>query len=407
MARLETSAARPAPVRQVATLMAAYVDRLGAVWVEGQIAELTRRPRTPTVWITLRDLIGEASVQVACARTVFDGVDPPVVEGAKVLVHAKFQYYLPRGSLSMRALEIRPVGLGDLLARLEQRRRLLAAEGLFDPARKRALPFLPRLVGLIAGRASAAERDVVENARRRWPGVSFRVENCPVQGPDAARHVIEALRALDHDPAVDVIVIARGGGSTEDLLPFSDEGLIRAVAAARTPVVSAIGHEADAPLVDLVADHRASTPTDAAKAIVPDVRDELAMVDGLRSRAHRVVTGLVEHESYGLASVRTRPVLAQPLRTVTLLEDQLADVVAAARRGLVERLDNATHEVGAGLASLRALSPLATLRRGYSVVQTSDGSVVTEHEAVASGDGLEILVTNGRIHAVVERTEGR
>jgi exodeoxyribonuclease VII large subunit len=233
------------------------------------------------------------------------------------------------------------------------------------------------------------------------------VENCPVQGADAARHVIEALRALDHDPAVDVIVIARGGGSTEDLLPFSDEGLIRAVAAARTPVVSAIGHEADAPLVDLVADHRASTPTDAAKAIVPDVRDELAMVDGLRSRAHRVVTGLVEHESHGLASIRSRPVLAQPLRTVTLLEDQLTDVVAAARRGLVERLDNAAHEVGAGLASLRALSPLATLRRGYSVVQTSDGSVVTEHEAVALGDALEILVSDGRIHAVVERTEGR
>jgi exodeoxyribonuclease VII large subunit len=394
-------------VRQVATLMARYVDRLGAVWVEGQIAELTRRPRTPTVWITLRDLIGEASVQVSCARTVFDVVDPPVVEGAKVLVYAKFQYYLPRGSLSMRAIEIRPVGLGDLLARLEQRRRLLAAEGLFDPARKRALPFLPRLVGLIAGRASAAERDVVENARRRWPGVSFRVENCPVQGPDAARHVIEALRTLDHDPAVEVVVIARGGGSTEDLLPFSDEGLVRAVAAARTPVVSAIGHEEDAPLVDLVADRRASTPTDAAKQIVPDVREELLMIDGLRARAHRVVSGLVEHESQGLASIRSRPVLAQPLRAVALLEGELADVLAAGRRSLVDRIDHAEHEVGNGLASLRALSPLATLRRGYSVVLKQDGSVVTEHDAVAPRDPIEIMVSDGRIHAVVERAEGR
>ncbi len=250
---LETSYEKPVPVRVIAQAVSGYVDRLGPVWVEGQVAQLTRRPTTSTVFVVLRDPVAEVSVQVTCSRAVFDSLAVPVTEGARVVIHAKFQYYVPRGTLSLVANEIRPVGVGELLARIEQRRQLLAAEGLFDPARKRPLPFLPRTVGLIVGRSSAAERDVLDNARHRWPGVVFTIEYAVVQGHDAARQVIEALGVLERDADVDVIVIARGGGSLEDLLPFSDEGLLRAVAGCRTAVVSAIGHEPDQPLLDLVA----------------------------------------------------------------------------------------------------------------------------------------------------------
>ncbi|HEY6737812.1 MAG TPA: exodeoxyribonuclease VII large subunit, partial [Actinopolymorphaceae bacterium] len=244
---LETSPDQPAPVRQVANLIGQWIGRLGSIWVDGQVAQLTRRPGTQTVFLTLRDTAADISVQVTCPRRVFDVVDPPVVEGARVVVFARPTYYLPRGSLSLAATDIRPVGLGELLARLERLKRLLAAEGLFAPELKRKPPFLPGVIGLVCGRDSAAERDVVENARRRWPAARFRIENVAVQGPMAAGQVIEAVRALDADPAVDVIVVARGGGSVEDLLPFSDEGLVRAVALCRTPVVSAIGHEQDMP----------------------------------------------------------------------------------------------------------------------------------------------------------------
>ncbi|MDQ3096458.1 MAG: exodeoxyribonuclease VII large subunit, partial [Actinomycetota bacterium] len=282
---LETSLDKPAPVRVIANVMSGYIQRLGPIWVEGQIAQLSRRSASATVFLTLRDPVAEVSVQVTCARATFDALPTPVTEGARVVVFARFQYYVPRGTLSLSAKQIRPVGVGELLARIEQRRQLLAAEGLFDPGRKRALPFLPQRIGLIVGRNSAAERDVVDNARRRWPGVDFRIEYATVQGHDAARQVIEALAVLDGDPTVDVIVVARGGGALEDLLPFSDEGLLRAAAACRTPLVSAIGHESDQPLLDLVADLRASTPTDAAKRVIPDVSDELNRIARLRERA--------------------------------------------------------------------------------------------------------------------------
>ena len=196
---LDTTAEQPAPVRTIANALSGWIGRLGWVWVEGQIAQLTRRPNTQTVFLTLRDPVAEVSVTVTCPRRVYDSVEPPVTEGARVVVHAKPSYFVPRGTLSLAADDIRPVGLGELLARIEQRRRLLAAEGLFDRALKRPLPFLPRAVGLVCGRASAAERDVLENARRRWPGVRFRVENTAVQGYDAARQVIEALAQLDRD----------------------------------------------------------------------------------------------------------------------------------------------------------------------------------------------------------------
>jgi len=250
---------------------------------------------------------------------------PPLSEGDRVVVHARPDFYASRGTLSLAALEIRPVGVGELLARLERLKGVMAAEGLFDPSRKKPLPFLPGCVGLVTGRASAAERDVLENARRRWPAVRFDVREVAVQGVHAVTQVIAALESLDADPAVDVIVLARGGGSVEDLLPFSDEALCRAVSRARTPVVSAIGHEPDSPLVDLVADVRCSTPTDAGKRVVPDVLEEATRVQHLRDRARRSVIGLVQREAHGLAGVRSRPVLADPY---VLVEGPRADVTA-------------------------------------------------------------------------------
>src|SRR6185503_11684007 len=305
---LETSPSAPAPVRQIALAISQWVGRLGAVWVEGQMTQVSRRPGVGTVFMTMRDSAADISVPVTCARTLFDSLNPPLVEGASVVIHAKPDYYANRGSLSLVAREIRMVGLGELLARLERRRQLLAAEGLFAPELKKPLPFLPRCVGLVTAPGSAAERDVVENARRRWPGVTFETAYAAMQGSRAANEVIDALARLDRDPQVDVIVIARGGGSVEDLLPFSDEALIRAVAGTRTPVVSAIGHEPDTPLLDLVADVRASTPTDAAKHVVPDVGEETERVARLRERIRSVVTSFLAREQSGLDNLRSRPV---------------------------------------------------------------------------------------------------
>ncbi len=401
---LETSVEHPAPVRQIANALSGWISRLGWVWVEGQIAQLTRRPGTQTVFLTLRDSAADVSVVVTCPRRVFDSIEAPVIEGARVVVHARPAYYVPRGTLSLTADDIRPVGLGELLARLEQRRRLLAAEGLFDRSLKRPLPFLPATVGVITGRDSAAERDVLDNARRRWPGVVFRVESTAVQGVDAARQVIDALGRLERDRGVEVIVIARGGGSVEDLLPFSDEGLVRAVAACRTPVVSAIGHEQDSPLLDLVADHRASTPTDAAKSVVPDVVEELARIDRLRLRSRGLVTALLDRETHSLIQLRSRPALAAPVHEVDRRAEALAQLRQRSRRCLTNRLDRAGDDVVHQLARVRALSPLATLERGYAVLQTSAGPVVRDAGEVSVGDVLTARIARGRLQIEVQAT---
>src|SRR3954454_3667447 len=301
---MDTSPEQPAPVRQIANAISGWIDRLGAVWVEGQVAQFNRRQGMNTVFMTLRDTVADISIPVTCSRQVFDSLNPPMVEGASVVLHARPSYYANRGTLSLYAREIRMVGLGELLARIERRRQLLAAEGLFAAERKRRLPFLPGTVGLVTAPGSAAERDVVENGRRRWPAARFAVRYAAMQGTSSAAEVIDAVGRLDRDPAVDVIVIARGGGSVEDLLPFSDEGLLRAVFAARTPLVSAIGHEPDSPLLDLVADVRASTPTDAAKLVVPDVAEELARVSQARAMLRRALVGRLEREERLLADLR-------------------------------------------------------------------------------------------------------
>ncbi|MDH6112602.1 exodeoxyribonuclease VII large subunit [Kitasatospora sp. MAP12-15] len=393
----------PIPVGKVSALIGSWVDRLGAVWVEGQITQLSRRPGMQ--FLTLRDPDKDISLGVTCYRSVFEPVADVLQEGSRILVHAKPEWYTPRGTLSLRAVEIRLVGLGELLARLEHLKRTLAAEGLFAAERKKPLPFLPSCVGLVTGRASAAERDVLEVARRRWPAVRFEVRNVLVQGTQAASQVAAAVHELDELPEVDVIIVARGGGSVEDLLPFSDEQLLRAVAAAATPVVSAIGHEPDQPLLDFVADLRAATPTDAAKRVVPDVGEEQTRVRQLRDRARRSVTGLVERELHGLAGVRSRPVLAAPLRLVTERDQELTALLERSRRSLGHRLDRAESDLGHTLARVVALSPAATLERGYAVVQRADGAVLTDPAQAARGERLHIRVAGGGLSVTAEEAD--
>ncbi|HEY9438396.1 MAG TPA: exodeoxyribonuclease VII large subunit, partial [Streptomyces sp.] len=352
---LTTSPEAPLPVGDVSRLIGGWIDRLGAVWVEGQITQLSRRPGAGVVFLTLRDPSHDISVSVTCFRQVFDRIADVVSEGARVVILAKPEWYTPRGQLSLRATDIRPVGIGELLVRLELLKKSLAAEGLFALDRKRPLPFLPQLIGLVCGRASAAERDVLENARRRWPAVRFEVRNTAVQGVHAVSQVVQAVKELDGLPEVDVIVVARGGGSVEDLLPFSDEQLIRAVAACRTPVVSAIGHEPDSPLLDLVADVRASTPTDAAKRIVPDVGEELDRVRQLRDRALRTVRGLLDREERGLAQALARPSMERPQRMVDERAAEIDALVGRGRRVLGHLLDRAESELAHTRARVVAL----------------------------------------------------
>jgi exodeoxyribonuclease VII large subunit len=399
-----STADEPWPVRVVSQKVGAWISRLGWVWVDGQVAQINRRPGASVVFLTLRDPSADLSLTVTTNRDVLDLGAPDLEEGARVVLHAKPEFYPARGTLSLRADEIRQVGLGELLARLEKLKKLLAAEGLFDPRRKRRPPFLPSKIGLITGRASAAERDVLTNTRRRWPAVEFRVVNVAVQGPTAVPDILSALSVLDADETVDVIILARGGGGVEDLLPFSDEALCRAVFACTTPVISAIGHETDAPLVDYVADVRASTPTDAAKRVVPDLGEEIKVIQHARQRLDRAVLGLLDREQHRLDAVRSRPVLARP---DVMLDQRAADLTGLrdrATRVFAHRLAAATDDLAHTLARLRALSPAATLERGYAIVQRADGHVARAATDVAKGDTLRIRLAQGELSATVEDT---
>ncbi len=393
---VESSPEQPLPVRTVARLIAQWVGRLGRVWVEGQVTQVSRRPGMRTAFLTLRDPVADVSLPVACAPELCAGLS----DGDRVVLAGQPEFHLARGTLRLLASDIRPVGVGELLARLERLKAVLAAEGLFSPARKRPLPFLPHTIGLVTGRGSAAERDVVDNARRRWPAVRIVLREVAVQGPLAVQQVCAAVRELDRDRQVDVIVIARGGGSVEDLLPFSDESLCRLVSAAATPVVSAIGHEQDAPLLDHVADLRCSTPTDAAKRIVPDVGEQLQLVGGLHERAGRAVRGRLDVETHRLALLRSRPVLATPRLGIDRRSAEVAGLVERSRRCATAGVERAGADLGHTIARVRALSPLATLERGYAVVQHPDGRVVRSADDVAAGERLAVRLALGRVTAV-------
>lgn len=399
-----TSAENPFPVRAVAIRVASWIDKLGSVWVEGQLTQISMRPNTNTVFMVLRDPAADMSMTVTCSRELMLRAPVKLTEGTQVVVCGKPQFYTGRGSFSLRLSEIRAVGLGELLARIEMLRKALDAEGLFDDRLKRRIPFLPKLVGLITGRAGAAEHDVTEVATARWPAVRFEIRNTAVQGAGAVAQIVEALSDLDRHPDVDVIVIARGGGSVEDLLPFSDETLCRAIAACQTPVISAVGHERDSPLCDLVADLRAATPTDAAKKVVPDSTAELALVADLRRRSAGALRNWVAREQLGLTQLRSRPSLADPLRLVTDRDTEVQRALSAARRDVTRLVSGERDRIGHLSARLATLGPAATLARGYAVVQTLAGSgeatVLRSEVDAPDGTPLRIRLAYGAITAV-------
>ncbi|AMT70073.1 exodeoxyribonuclease VII large subunit [Mycobacteroides immunogenum] len=405
MADPGTSPENPWPVRAVATRVAKWIDRLGQVWVEGQLTQIDIRPGSRTVFMVLRDPAADMSLTVTCPPDMVRNAPVKLTEGTQVVVCGKPTFYTGRGSFSLRLSEIRAVGIGELLARIERLRQLLAAEGLFDARLKRPVPFLPSRIGLITGRASAAEHDVTSVAAARWPAVQFEVRNTPVQGPHAVAEIVAALRELDADPAVDVIVLARGGGSVEDLLPFSDETLCREISACRTPVVSAVGHEPDNPLSDLVADLRAATPTDAAKKLVPDAAAEQALILDLRRRSAHALRNWVQREERGLDQVRSRPVLADPLRMVTVRQDEIDGARSALRRDVRRLVDMESQRIEHLAARLTTLGPAATLARGYSVTQrVRDDGTVEVLRTVAdapAGATLRIRVSDGAVTATV------
>ena len=395
----ETSSDSPAPVRVVTEAIKEYVDRLGPIWIEGEIAELNERSGM-MAFMRLRDTSADMSLSVMCHKSVIAAVKP-LPANARVVIYAKPSWYTKSGTLSMAAKEIRQVGVGELLARLEALKSLLAEEGLFSIDRKVALPLLPRKVGLICGRNTDAEKDVVENARRRWPAVEFEIREVTVQGAAAVVEVSAALRELEANSDVDVIIITRGGGSFEDLLPFSDESLIRLAASCETPIVSAIGHEKDSPLLDLVADYRASTPTDAAKRVVPDIAEEIANIQKMRERAYRALASKVEFESNFIAQLRSRPVMKDPGAFITILSEELDDLRQRSRRSFTATIGAEQKELKAITAHLRSLSPQSTLDRGYSVVRNAKGEVIRDPKALKSGDLLAIKVAKGETSATV------
>ena len=395
----ETSSDSPAPVRVVTEAIKEYVDRLGPIWIEGEIAELNERSGM-MAFMRLRDTSADMSLSVMCHKSVIAAVKP-LPANARVVIYAKPSWYTKSGTLSMAAREIRQVGVGELLARLEALKSLLAEEGLFSIDRKVALPVLPRKVGLICGRNTDAEKDVVENARRRWPAVEFEIREVTVQGAAAVVEVSAALRELEADKEVDVIIITRGGGSFEDLLPFSDESLVRLAASCETPIVSAIGHEKDSPLLDLVADYRASTPTDAAKRVVPDIAEEVSSIQKLRDRAYRALFARIEYEGNYIAQLRSRPVMKDPGAFLTILSEELSDLRQRSTRSFTATIGAEQKELKAITAHLRSLSPQSTLDRGYSVVRNAAGDVIRDPKQLKSGEVLAIKVAKGETSATV------
>ncbi|MGB5951743.1 MAG: exodeoxyribonuclease VII large subunit [Ornithinimicrobium sp.] len=391
----ETTAERAWPVRVLSLKMADYVDKMSPLWIEGQVVQLNRRPGMNTAFLTLRDTDVDMSLSVSIPVPALDAMPSPPQQGSRVVIHAKPSFWTKRGTLQLEARQMRHIGVGELLARLEHLKQLLRSEGLFDARRKRPLPFLPRRIGLIVGRDTAAERDVLAGTERRWPGAEFAIRQVPVQGSDTVVRVSEALADLDTDPAVEVIVIARGGGSFEDLLPFSNEALVRAVSTCRTPVVSAIGHESDTPLLDLVADLRASTPTHAAAAIVPDRSAELDLLHAQLTRARRRLGQQLDAHRGALSALRNRPVMTDR-RALLAGHRETIDVAHRRARQAVQRTMEMQHDQARQrLRHLRAISPGHTLQRGYAVVRLADGTVVRSRDDISSEDLLRVTVAHG------------
>ena len=372
------------------------MERCGAVWVEAQVIQINRKAGSSTIYMTMRDTIANSSASVTCSVAVLDAAGP-ISEGATVTAWIKPTVWSNTAKLSFECREIRASGEGRLLQQLEQRKRLLQAEGLFDPARKKRLPFLPRSIGLVTAANSAAERDVLTNIRLRWPAADITVRHALMQGPNCAAEVMQALAGLDAEPTVDVIIVARGGGSLEDLLPFSDEGLVRAVAACRTPVVSAIGHEPDVPIIDLAADLRASTPTDAAKRVVPDAQEEAQRVQQALGRIRSAMTSRVANEQRHLDQLVSRPVLRDPAGSFDIHYDRIEmlrqRLGSAIDRSIQQQATSLTHD----LSRVRAMSPKATLERGYAILVDGEGGSIASIADADLDDDLMAYLADGKL----------
>ena len=402
---MSSSPEQPQPLRAIVNATKNWVERLGEVWVEGQLIEIKRRSGV-TQFLTMRDTLAEVSVRISTSSLVLDAAGP-LSEGTVVAALVRPTLWTKSGDLTFQCSELRPSGEGRLLAAIEQRKRMLQAEGLFNPALKKRLPFLPRRIGLVTGAQSAAERDVLENIGRRWPAAAVDVRHALVQGPQAVEQLIGAIRALDASPQVDVIIIARGGGSLEDLLPFSDEALVRAVFACRTPVVSAIGHETDTPILDLVADLRASTPTDAAKRVVPDAAAEAELVRSALARVRAGIGGRIDSEQRRLAELRSRPVLREPGAFLAGHDERLRTTRDRLARAIQGRLREERLGLDHTLQRVRALSPQATLQRGYAILADEQGRTVDRVAATGLGASLTARLADGRLRLTVSDVEGK
>ena len=396
----DSSPEAPWSIQKLSELMGGYIDRLGPVWVEAEITQWGQS--AGNIYGKLSDPEADAQVSITIWRRSQERIPEGLHQGDRVIAQIKPSWWVKGGTLSMNVLEMRHTGLGEILEKLEKLKAQLASEGLFDQERKKTLPFLPGVIGLVTGKDSDAEKDVLTNAKLRWPDVEFVVEHAAVQGDKSVSEVMVALQKLEDNPAVEVIIVARGGGDFMNLLPFSDERLVRLVATLTTPVVSAIGHEADRPLLDEVADLRASTPTDAAKRVVPDVEAEKQLLEEARHRVDAKLSALIEAELERLESFRTRPALADPDSLIDRKSEELLQIVA---RGVdVSSLVIERHQAQlAQLAgSLRGLSPQNTLNRGYAIARNATGQVISRVGQVSSGDALRLRVADGEINTHVD-----
>lgn len=397
----DTTRDNPWPLSRLTQNIKIYVDRMSALWVEGQVVQYNPRPGSRMAFFTLRDTESDTSMTVTAFPNVITAIGAGFEEGVKVVARVKPVFWERSGSLNLQAAEIHLQGLGDLLAQIERLRQRLAAEGLFDTDRKKSLPFLPRVIGLVCGRNAKAKDDVIVNASARWPAARFEVREVAVQGQYAVREVTQAIAELDSLPQVDVIVVARGGGSVEDLLPFSDEALVRAAAQASTPLVSAIGHEGDAPLLDYVADYRASTPTDAARRIVPDLAQELDGLARAREGMRSAIQRRLAQERYNLDLLVSRPIFLAPAATLEPHRTFIDSALTSLRTQVERRLNSERQSILQASATLQALSPQATLERGYSMLRLPSGELVRDASQVPKGTLVEGILAQGRLVAQV------
>ena len=390
-------------VKDASRALSEIISSMPSVWIEGQITSIKIRPGSDWVFVDLRDVSAEATLNVVFNRSVLDDAPSEIESGQRVLVHGKPEFWMNRGSLVFRARRIQPVGLGELMIALEKLKQQLLKEGLFAPEKKKPIPFLPKKIGLICGRASAAMKDVMENTMLRWPGIKFDVHEVAVQGVKSSSEVRAALAQLNAENEVEVIVITRGGGSFEDLLPFSDEMLLRAVAASNIPVISAIGHEQDNPLLDYVADLRASTPTDAASKLVPDLEDEIELIDDWVFRMREIIANRIEREQTSLERLLEKSALDSPKEFIQSHRDVIIELKTNLRNLISTKIYTEQTWFKPRLAQLRTLSPLSTLARGFALVQKNDGKLVRKESDVNSGDLLKIRLEKDSLQVEVKK----